>query len=133
MKAQSVKVAMLSLVAMMLSGHVGASDWDHSTLNQERGQGDDGTYWATVERQTSPNRAAFRYPYAACAIGSHQPPIAINLTSNPIPISLNPQTKNRDNNPPAEPERHVDPLAVRYVPSISSTEGGGISKDQGNA
>jgi carbonic anhydrase len=133
MRAYSVKVAMFSIVAIILSGPVSASDWDHSTLNQERGQGDDGTYWAIVEGQTSPNRATFRYPYAACAIGSHQSPIAINLTSNPIPITVNPKTQSPDKNPPAEPERHADSLAVRYAPSISSTEGVAISKDEGNA
>ncbi len=135
MKTYSMNIVALSIISIMLSSPVSASasDWDHSTLNQERGQGNDGTFWATVEGQSSTNSAAFRYPYAECAIGSHQSPIAINLTANLIPLTLNPITHSSDKNPPAEPERRADSLMVRYAPSISSTEGANIGKNQGNA
>ncbi|MBL8037600.1 MAG: carbonic anhydrase family protein [Nitrospira sp.] len=133
MKTHSMNVVALSIISIMLSGPVSASNWDHSTLNQEGSQGNDGTVWATIEGQVSPNSASFKYPYAECAIGSHQSPIAINLTTNPIPLTLNPITHSSDNNPPAEPERRADSLVVRYAPSISSTEGAAIGTDQGNA
>ena len=133
MKTHSMNVVALSIISIMLSGPVSASNWDHSTLNQEGSQGNDGTVWATIEGQVSPNSASFKYPYAECAIGSHQSPIAINLTTNPIPLTLNPITHSSDKNPPAEPERRADSLVVRYAPSISSTEGAAIGTDQGNA
>lgn len=133
MNTYSIKVIALSILSIVLSGPANASNWDHSTLIQEGGQGYDGTFWATVEGLSSSNSAAFKFPYAECAIGSHQSPIAINLTSNPIPLILNPITKSSDNNPPAEPERRADSLVVRYAPSVSTSEKAAIGTDQGNA
>lgn len=133
MKTYSIKVIALSILSIVLSSPAHASNWDHSTLTQEGGQGYDGTFWATVEGLSSSNSATFKFPYAECAIGSHQSPIAINLTSNPIPLSLNPITMSSDNNPAAEPERRADSLAVRYAQSVSTSEGAAIGKDQGNA
>lgn len=133
MKTYLMTVVTLCIMSIVLSSHVRAGVWDHSPLNQEGGQGYDGTFWATIEGSSSLNSAAFKFPNAECAIGSHQSPIAINLTSNPIPLNRNPVTQSPDNNPLAEPERRSDSLTVRYAPSISSSEGAAIGKDQGNA
>lgn len=124
MKTYLMKIATLSTLATLLTSPVEASDphWDHTTLNQEPGQGNDGTYWGKITGPFSNNSAHFAYPYAECAIGSHQSPIAINLTSQTI------QT-----NPKAEPERRADSLVVQYTPSISSIGKDVLSKDNVNA
>jgi carbonic anhydrase len=117
MKTHLMTIATLGTLVILLTNPVEASDphWDHTTVDQEPGQGKDGTYWATLEfegNQVTPNSAQFKYPYAECAIGSHQSPIAINLASQTI-----------ETNPKAEPERRADSLVVQYTPSISSTGG----------
>jgi carbonic anhydrase len=127
MKTYSTKFAILATLAILLTSPVGASEWNHS----EESQGRDGTLWANIPGVPSENDARMPLVFAECAIGSHQSPIAINLTSDPK--QDNPKTKSPDNNPPADPERHANSLVVRYAPSISSTEGSDISKDEGNA
>lgn len=135
MKIYSMKLATFCTLSLLLTSPVRASDphWDHTVVNQDPGQGNDGTFWASFEGDSSQNSAAFRFPFAECAIGSHQSPIAINLTANPIPLTLNPITHSPDKNPPAEPERRADSLMVRYAPSVSSSEGAKIGTDEGNA
>ena len=136
MKTYSTKFAILATLAILLTSPVGASEWDYIHGYNSGNQGQDGTLWGTIESDTpSENEAGVKLLNAECAVGSRQSPIAINLTSttvivNPI-IPAAPQRS--DNNPPAEPERHANSLVVQYPPSISSTEGSGISKDEGNA
>lgn len=133
MKTFWMEIATLSALVLVLTSPVAASDphWDHTVVSQEPGQGSDGTFWATLKGDSTKNSAAFEFPFAECAIGSHQTPIALNLTGNAI--SLNPITQSSDKNPPAEPERRADSVAVRYAPSISSTGGKDVlSKDAVN-
>jgi len=128
MKTYSIQVAACSIIATLLVTPVSASEWNHSTESQ----GGDGTLWANISGEPSANAANLPYVFAECAIGVHQSPIAINLTSNPIPISVNPKTQSLDNNPPAERERHVNSLTVRYTPSTSTSEGPVFAKDEDN-
>jgi len=129
MKKHSLSIVLLILIVLLSRLPAEASLWEHT----EESQGRDGTLWANIPGAPSENDAHMPLPFAECAIGSHQSPIAINATSNPIPLTLNPITKRVDNNPAAEPERHADSLMVWYAPSISSAEGAGISTDEGNA
>lgn len=129
MKKHVIAGAILSFTIMLSTLPAIAFLWEHS----EESQGQDGTLWANIPGESSANQAQMPLPFAECAIGSHQSPIAINLSSNPIPIALNPKTQSPDNNPAAESERHADSLHVRYMPSTSSIEGAEIGKDEGNA
>ncbi|HMS82345.1 MAG TPA: carbonic anhydrase family protein [Nitrospira sp.] len=125
-----VTVGVILALTMILSTFPAtASLWEHS----EESQGRDGTLWANIPGAPSTNQAQMPLPFAECAIGSHQSPIAINLTSNLIPITINPKTQNPDNNPAAEPERHANSLHIRYMRSTSSIEGANIGKNEDNA
>lgn len=127
MKQHVLRIGALGIVSMFLSYPIEATSWDH-TLGS---QGADGTLWANIAGPANSNQANVNLPYAECAIGFHQSPIAINLTSNPG--TVNPKTLSIDNNPQAEPERHTDHVVVQYNRSISSAEGAAISTDEGNA
>lgn len=130
MKTYLMKIATLGTLAILLAGPVGASEWNHT----KESQGRDGTLWANIPGVPSENDAQMPLLFAACAVGSHQSPIAINLTKKTITVNrMIPPPQRSDDNPQAEPERHADSLEVRYAPSISSTEGSGISTDDGNA
>lgn len=134
MKTFWMEIATLSALVLVLTSPVAASDphWDHTVVSQEPGQGSDGTFWATLKGDSTKNSAAFEFPFAECAIGSHQSPIAINLTPSSRPLIKNPFTNSDDINPSAEPERRADSLMVRYTPSISSTDAKNIGQDDGN-
>src|SRR5574337_1541934 len=123
MKMYLMKIAALGTLSILLASSVEATDphWKHTILDRVLpGQGVDGTYWGNIGGTKSNNSAEFVYPYAECAIGSHQSPIAINLTSQAI-----------ETNPKAEPERRADSLVVQYTPSMSSTGGKEVlSKDE---
>lgn len=129
MNTHSMTIGILGLILALPSLPATAAHWEHT----EESQGRDGTLWANIPGEPSENDAHMPLGFAECAIGSHQSPIALNLTSNPNPIAINPKTQRPDNNPQAESERHADSLFVRYAPSISSTEGAAIAKDEGNA
>ncbi len=129
MKKHSMGVIIFGLAMVVPSLHAIAGHWDHS----DESQGWDGTLWANIPGEPSANQASMPLVFAECAIGSHQSPIVLNLTSNPIPIPINPKTQSPDNTPPAEPDRHANSLHVRYAPSISSTVGAAIASDKGNA
>ena len=141
MKTYVMKISTLSALVLLLTSSVEAIDpphWDHDNGLASGNQGPDGTYWGIIKSEKATANDAGLYGdmklvYAECAVGSHQSPIAINLTANPIPLTLNPITHSSDKNPPAEPERRADSLVVRYAPSTSSTEGAAIGTDQGNA
>ncbi|NGZ10006.1 MAG: carbonic anhydrase family protein [Nitrospira sp. LK70] len=130
MKTYLMKIASLGTLSILLTSPLGASDWNHT----EESQGRDGTLWANIPGVPNENDAQMPLVFAACAVGSHQSPIAINLTKKTITVNpMIPPPQRQDNNPQAEPERHADSLEVRYAPSISSAEGSGISTDDGNA
>ncbi len=125
MKQHIMKVGILSVFLISLGNPVGAASWDHAS------QGSDGTSWANIFGDPSSNQASLNLPYATCAIGFHQSPIAINLTSGPL--TINPITLSADNNPQAETERHANRLSTQYPRSTSSTEGPAISTNDANA
>ncbi len=124
---QFVKIGTFGLVTILGSIPVVAQAWDHS----HGSQGSDGTLWAILHGPASANRAGLNLPYAECAIGFHQSPIAINLTSSPV--TTNPKTFSIDDNPQAVAERHADRLVAQYARSVSTTEGPAISTDEANA
>jgi carbonic anhydrase len=130
MKTYSMKIVILGTLAILMASPVGASEWNHT----EESQGRDGTLWANIPGAPSENDAQMPLLFAACAVGFHQSPIAINLTTKTITINQMISPPQRpDNNPPAEPERHTDSLVVRYAPSISSTEASDLSREDVNA
>ena len=129
MNRHPMSILVLGLAMVLPSFPATAFLWEHT----EESQGRDGTLWANIPGEPSENDAHMPLGFAECAIGSRQSPIAINLTSNPIPLTANPITQRPDNNPPADSERRADSLMVRYAPSISSTEGAAFAKDKGNA
>ncbi|GKS64365.1 carbonic anhydrase [Nitrospira sp.] len=128
MQKSSMGLLFLGLVLIGPNLPASASLWEHT----EESQGHDGTLWANISGEPSSNAANLPYVFAECAIGTHQSPIAINVTSNPTPISVNPKTQSLDNNPPAEREHHVNSLTVRYTPSTSTIEGPAFATDENN-
>ncbi len=78
MKKISFHAGILSITALPFSSALlAAPEWDHTVSSQ----GTTGDAWGALI-DTTKTTAPLMYPYAECGIGSHQSPIAIDLTTN---------------------------------------------------
>lgn len=108
-------------------------EWNHGAQT-ENGQGPDGAGWGHIDAEEDAAARGHLFPYAECSLGSHQSPIAINLTQHPVAVNPGPKLEppQADHNLPVEALAHPLQFRIHYDRSDSSREGLEVEADLHN-